>query len=621
MTLSGHVREDISSRIIFVTIAVIIFFLCLIGRLVYLQIIQGDEYRAFASNHGLRAERLPAPRGRIRDRNGEMLVWNRPSYQVVAIPQYLGNISRVQSSVASVLDVDSEYIAAQFARRNFMQAYQPLVLRSSASLDEVSRVLAWKTPWPDPSDPIDLRGIEVQKHFARAYRDPSFAPHVFGYIKEIDQKELDARNESHPGRYYRGDSVGADGLEAFWDLQLRGYHGYKERLVDARGYETATPEWLDLAWKKSQCGSTLYLAIDATVQDAARLALKDKTGSVVAINPKTGGIMAMVSEPEYDIEKLSGPNRQAYWRELVNDPDKPLYQRALMGAYPPGSIYKIVMATAALAEKIVTPEEKIYCGGGLNFGGRRFGCWNRGGHGYVNLRESLAQSCDVYYYTMGIRLGPDKIAKWATKFGLGRATGIDLPHERTGLIPTKEWKLKVRGQPWQPGETLSIAIGQGYDLVTPLQAAVMMATLANGGRSVRPYLAERFTGSAAEKIDHSQSIGAQVIPPEIVKEVQGGVIDVVEKGTARRLDALKLKIAGKTGTAQVVSLSRAQGMRKHLDHAWFVAYAPHDNPEIAIAVLVEHGGGGSRAAAPVAGEVIKAYFDKYHPKKEEPNVR
>lgn len=608
MTLGGQLRDDVLSRLWYVVALVVLFFVLLAGRLVYLQLIEGPRYRQFSGSHGIRTERIPAARGYIRDRHGMPLVWNAPAYRVTAIPQYLGNPVRVQASLETLLQVPGGVMARTLARRYVAPPYQPLILQSSASIDQVSRVLAWATPWPQSDDPFDLRGIGVQSWFTRSYFDVALAPHLFGYLKEIDPGELAARQTQFPGRYLRGDLIGAGGLEAQWDLPLRGIPGYKEHLVDARGFATASPDWLALSWERARRGATLHLALDARLQQAARDAMQGKHGAVVALDPRTGGVLVMMSEPGYDTAALAGPDRQSYWQTLVHDPAKPLFHRAVLGTYPPGSTYKIVMATAALAEAVVTPEEKVFCGGGLHFGGRRFGCWRRGGHGAIALREAIAQSCDVFFYQMGRRLGPDRIAKWAERFGLGARTGIDLPHESTGLIPTVAWKKKARGADWNPGETLSIAIGQGYDLVTPLQAAVMVATIANGGKRVRPYLVDTMTGTGATAIEHPDDAGEQVLDPAIVRLVHEGLVDVVEKGTGRRLAPLKLKIAGKTGTAQVVSLLRAQGIRSHGDHAWFVAYAPHDDPRIAVAVLVEHGGHGSSAAAPVAGEVIRTYL-------------
>ncbi len=613
MSLSGHLTEDIARRCALLSLGAIVFFVLVVGRLAQLQIVQRDEFVKFAVAHGVRRERVQAQRGHFIDRHGELLVWNQPSYEIVAIPQEVNDIPRTADSLATLIGVDAAAVRADLTKP--YAPYQSVVVRSPASVDDISKILAWKSPWPNADEPYRLRGIEVRTRFVRSYTDPALASHVFGYLKEIDEAELKNRPADEFGLYERGDILGATGLEAQWDRVLRGHAGYNELLVDARGYEVTPPKWLVLQGLKPIQGPTMRLTLDARLQRAADVALGENAGAVVALDPRTGAVLAMVSRPGFDLSKLQSHERGGYWRDLILDPQKPLYHRAALATYPPGSTYKIVIATAGLAEGVITPEDSFFCGGGLPFGGRVFGCWRRGGHGRVNLNAAITGSCDVFFYQTGLRLGPDRIAKYAKLFGLGEPTGIDLPHERGGLIPTTEWKHTVRKQPWQPGETLSISIGQGYDLVTPLQSAVMIATVANGGKRVRPYLIEEILGVSPDEAKRFGRVGPpkelqQVIPPEIIAQVQRGVIDVVNSpnGTARRLAALNHKIAGKTGTAQVVGLLRAQGIRTHMDHAWFVAYAPYDDPRIAVAAFVEHGGAGSRVAAPVAGAVIDAFM-------------
>ncbi|MBI2342794.1 MAG: penicillin-binding protein 2 [Deltaproteobacteria bacterium] len=614
MTLERHFQDDLAPRVTIVAVAIGCFFALLAVRLFYLQIVQREVYASFAGSRGIRTERIRPERGMVIDRSGRHLMWNNASFAIVAVPQYLGDAAMVSHSVASLLEIDTAQIAQRLKRHAQQPRYRSIPLVFPASHDAIARLLAWQTPWHRADAVYDLRGVTVEKTYTREYRDGTLAPHLLGYVKEIDAAELERSAAQYPGQYVRGDDIGATGIEGAWDPVLRGTPGYRERLVDARGYEITSPPWFSLHTEQAMPGATLQLAIDLPLQEAAHRALGEQHGAVVAIEPKTGAILAMVSHPGFDLARLQQEDRQAYWRTLTSDVTKPLYHRAVLGTYPPGSIYKMVVAMAALSEGVVTPQERVTCRGALHYGGRSFRCWRRGGHGAVDLRHAIAGSCDVFFYTMGLRLGPDRLAKYARRFGLGLPTGIDLPHESSGLIPTTAWKERVRHEPWQGGETLSIAIGQGYDTITPIQAAVMVSAIANGGHRVVPYIVERAVTARAVSPINGWRVVRQHLPllrPAYVQQIHEGLIDVVNApyGTARRLVALKRKIAGKTGTAQVVSLLRAQGIRSHHDHAWFVAYAPYDDPKIAVAVLVEHGGSGSRTASPIAGAVIAAYLE------------
>lgn len=606
MDLTRELTEDVAPRFRYVYVLVAGFFLLLVGRLVKLQLLDGDRYRLFALAHSIKELRVPAPRGEIVDRHGVSLVQNRRSYAVVAIPQELpaetNGAERVMASVAELLQLPPEAVVARLAGRGRFPAYEPLLLGSHVSYDALARIRAWQTPWPEAGDRYDLRGISITDRMVRAYADGTAFTHLIGYLREINAAELADWEARAPGMVTAGDLIGATGLEAAWDGELRGRDGLVERLVDARGREVAFPELaLSLRSLPPQPGPTVRLTIDARLQQAAAQAFAGKAGAVVAIEPATGNLLALYSAPSYDLGALQTEARQPYWQSLITDSAKPLLNRAIQSAYPPGSTYKIVTAAAGLGEGAITPNETIHCAGGLTVGGRRFGCWRTRGHGAVNLRRAIAESCDVYFYTVGLRVGPDRLADYAHRFGLGERTGIALPHERTGLIPTTAWKVKARGTPWQQGETLSIAIGQGYDTATPLQAAVMIATVANGGRLVHPHLVAEGT---------QQSRETQEIPPNVIGPIQDGLAEVVASpaGTAHRLAALDLDIAGKTGTAQVISLLKGRGHGRFADHAWFVAYAPARDPQIAVAVFVEHGGHGGATAAPIAGELIKEYL-------------
>jgi penicillin-binding protein 2 len=613
MTLATYFRDDLRRRIQIVVACFVLCLVLLVGRLVILQCFPAAALRVHHAGHGVRLERIVPARGAIVDRHGQALVTNQPAYDVVAIPQYLGSPTAVATTLTHLTTVRLEDWQSALAVAKRVPAYRPLLLYRALDRTDAVRILAWQSPWQGALPTPDLRGIFISDHGQRHYPHGSLAPHVLGYLKEIDGAQLERLRATHPVQYARGDDIGANGLEARWDRLLRGIPGEREHLVDARGYAITRPDWMVLQTTPPQSGATLRLTLDTHLQDVAHAALGDATGAIVALDPHSGAVRALVSHPTYDLAQLQGEARRAYWQTLTQDARKPLFDRAVLGQYPPGSIYKIVVAAAALAEGVTSPNERITCHGGVQLGGRRFGCWRRSGHGAVNLHAALAGSCDVYFYRMGQRLGPDRIAVHARRFGLGQPTGIDLPHEATGLIPTRAWKAQRYARPWTEGDSLSIAIGQGYDLMTPLQAATMVAVIANGGYRVVPYLVEQI-GTTAPKhhrpLWHSILQHRAVVHPEIVRHIHGGIVAVVQSphGTARRLHALRRDIAGKTGTAQVISLDKGSGRHIDQDHAWFVAYAPAANPQIAVSVIVEHGGSGSKTAAPIAGKMIEAYF-------------
>lgn len=618
MDLTREMTDDVAGRLRYVYGIILVFFCIVIGRLVYLQLVEGSRYRLFSQAHSIKTTRIPAGRSTLLDRHGVPLVLNRSAMDVVVTPQELGDVDRVTASVATLVGLPVETVTARMEQRKGSPPFQPLALAEDVAYDVVARVRAWQTAWPSDEDLYDLRGIDVIERMSRTYPEGGIAPHLLGYIREIKPDELTRWDAKAPGRFFPGDEVGATGLEAAWDERLRGKNGYVERLVDARGREVDFPE---LNWPLQRmppvAAPPVTLTVDARLQRAAAKAFHGKTGAVVAIEPNTGGVLALYSAPSYDLSALHDDGRDAYWNTILTDPEKPLLNRAVQSAYPPGSTYKIVTAAAGLGEGVIRPDETINCSGGMMMGGRRFGCWRRGGHGAVNLQRALAESCDVYFYTVGLRVGPDRLAEYAHRFGLGKPTGIELPHERSGLIPTTEWKLRARKSAWNNGDTLSIAIGQGYDLLTPLQAAVMVATIANGGRTVRPHLVHDVIASSAAQSSVDRWIATPktgfamtVLPRSIVRSIQDGLTQVVASpsGTAHALASLGVSVAGKTGTAQVISLLKGQGHGKLADHAWFVAYAPTDHPKIAVAVLVEHGGHGGATAAPIAAEIIKAYL-------------
>ena len=585
---------DFLRRFFWATMIVIGVFFALVAHFWYLQIAKGDHFRQLSENNRIRVLDVPPSRGIIFDRNGVMLVSARPSFNLFVIPDDIQDWKELKSRLSRLLDVEPDQIEQRYSESR-SGSLKPIPIKMDLSRDELGLLETYKYLLP---------GIYVEVSPQRNYPLGVVAPHTIGYLSEITQRQLKS------GQYTQqrmGDMIGQWGLELQWQSELGGVKGGRYLEVDALGQEIRP-----LYVKESVTGNNLITTLDWKLQQAAQAAFANKVGAVVAIKPTSGEVLALVSAPTFDPTHFSRRLSIKEWNALLNDPFKPLQNRALQGQYPPGSTYKIVTALAALEEKVITPETTFFCNGGLPFGNRIFHCWRRGGHGQVNLHKAIVQSCDVYFYQVGQRLGVDRLARYAQLLGLGRATGIALPHEKKGLIPTTTWKLNRFKIPWQPGETLSISIGQGYDLATPVQMAVLTAAVANGGTVYRPWLVKRLVSpqGIVLKEFHPVITSRADLSPESLRLVSQGLAGVVNEpggtGGASRLPGILA--AGKTGTAQVVGLGKKVAGGSSKDHAWFVAYAPVENPEIAVAVLVEHGGHGGDAAAPIARKLFEAYF-------------
>lgn len=588
MKLTHDYTHDIAARFKWAQFFLAVFALLLLGRLYYLQIVRGEEYRRFSQDYSFREIVVPAPRGLIIDRNGKVLASNQPTLDLVVIPQYVQDWARVRDSLVHLLQVSPEILDDAWAKRKGKAPYQPMTLMTHLSLDAVSRIKAHKTPWHFTEDPYDLRGVEIEPRATRSYSDGALAPHLLGYLKESDAGML----------------KGASGIEAIYNDDLQGIPGSRDRVVNAMGREVDYPSVeARLTHQRPVPGATVQTTIDSRLQAAARKAFGDRTGALVALDPMTGEVLALYSSPTFDLSELYGASSSSYWQRMMTDAKKPLYNRSVQGAYPPGSTFKMVTALAGLSEGVIRTDESVVCNGGIEIGGRRFGCWNKGGHGSVSLERAIAESCDVYFYVVGMRLGLDRLAKYAQSLGLGQKTQIDLPNERSGLIPTSAWKLARYGRDGTNADVAMASIGQGFDLLTPLQDALMVARLVNGGKSIRPHVVKNITRGAAEPPLKTTWDAALAEP------IRRGMEGVVNRpgGTAQRLAVLNLKIAGKTGTAQTVGFD---SKKQQSDHAWFVGYAPYDDPKIVVAAIVEHAGHGGAVAAPVVGEVIKAYLQE-----------
>lgn len=564
----------------YIVAAVMLFFFC---KLWQLQVLEGDKYRALSESNRLRIVKTPAPRGIIFDRNGIPLVKDIPFFSVSISPEDLKRIDL--NALATFLGMDEKEIEEKLNKKD-NSPFIAIKLKQGLSFQEIAHIEAGKSDFP---------GLFVETDVGREYLFGKVAAHVIGYLGKMTPAQFD-----NPAfRNFPPDAlIGQWGVEEVFDKELRGTPGEKIIEVDALGRELRL-----IQQRPSIKGQDITLSIDINIQKAVEDAFHDKAGALVAIKPDTGEILALESLPSFDPNVFSSGITYKDWASLMEDKKNPMLNRALQSQYPPGSTFKIITGTAALEEGVIDLDKKINCTGGIHYGKWTFGCWKKGGHGPIDFHRAIVESCDTYFYEVGRRLGIDKIYKYASALGLGKETGLNLMiKERRGLIPNTEWKRQTKGLPWYLGETYNAAIGQGYVSVTPIQMARMMATFSNGG-TIYP-LSLIKGGSAA--------IGQTGIKPEtiqIIKEALAGVVNE-PNGTAHGSQSHLVEIGGKTGTAQVVGKLRGLSGEKYMDHAWFVAFAPVDHPEIALSVFVEHGQHGATAAAPIAKKAIEAYLAK-----------
>ncbi len=611
------------SKFLIASLVILFFFVIVFGRLTYLQLMKGGEYAEFSDSYTLKEIPIRAPRGNIYDRRGNLLASTRPSFNLFLTLKKVSNLNLLLEQIAPFLNSSVSELQERIAASRSFSRFSPVPLANDLSREMVSQIQMKKNLLQEDPQANDWDALEILIEPERHYLEGEAFGHVLGYLREISDEKLKQFQKEFPGRYAVGDWIGAQGIERRYDLELRGKDGKNEVIVDALGREVKSKSFAlekSLLQNSPEAGSNLHLTIDKDLQKTAYQALNNKEGAVVVMNVQSGEVLALVSQPSYDPEKLLGNQNKSYWAFLNTDERKSLLNRTIQAAYPPGSTFKIMTGLSILAESLIRPEDKISCPGYYEFGGRKFGCWLSKGHGPVDFYRSLVQSCDVYFYKMGERLGIDRLASYAKLFGLGSPTGIELDFEKSGLVPDSVWKMKTKKEEWNPGETLSVSIGQGYNLVTPLQNALMMARVANDGLAITPTLIQAIESPEGVKKKPERMIVQKI---DIALDHHGwaalkkALWGVVQDGggTAHKIRLPGLSIAGKTGTAQVVNydtFGRKARSKKMEDHAWFVAYAPADKPEIAVSVIVEHGGHGGAAAAPVAQAVIKKYFEIYH---------
>ncbi len=592
-------------RIIGIILLVLICFAALFMRLFFLQVIKGEEFRGLSDNNSIRLQRIEPFRGMIFDRNKLMLVDNRPSFDVSITVKDAQPVAQTLAKLSTYLRVTDEELLEKTAGQKGIKAYKPVLLRQDIGRDSVAAIEVHK---------YDLPGIDVNVKSLRNYLFGRSAAHILGYLGEISANEIDSG--IYPG-VRSGDLVGKSGIEKSYDDHLRGQGGGRQVEVNATGQIMRV-----LKTVPSRPGRNVVLTIDQAVQRKAEELLEGVIGAAVAIDPNTGQVLAMASNPSFDQNRIVSGMTHEQWQVFISDPLKPLTNRAVQGEYPPASTYKILTAVAGLDEGLIDENTEFCCPGQYRFKGRDYRCWKKGGHGCVSLLQAIAQSCDVYFYQVGRAVGVDRLAWYAKAFGLGTPSGVQLANESSGLIPTADWKLKRTGEPWQEGETLSLAIGQGFNLVTPLQMAGMVAAVATGGVRYKPQLLKRIETAQGETTFVSEPVisGKVPISPRTLELIRQGLWEVVhsDKGTAKGARFFDLQISGKTGTAQVISRKDDEEetedeseIADHLKaHAWFVAYAPSEAPRIAAAVVVENGEHGSSAATPIAREIIKSYLLK-----------
>ena len=577
---------------------IILLVLCVLGvRLWQLQIVDGSRLRTLSEKNRLRFERLQPMRGLMHDRTGQVVVDNRPSFDVLIVPADAQEMPLLLHTLARYLPDVKELWKGNLPRNPRRPSYEDIV---------VARDVSWETLVAIEAHQMDLPGVRVEVSSKRYYPAKSVAAHLLGYVGEVNNTEM----EQFAG-YRLGDLVGKVGLEKAWEEALRGHSGGQQIEIDASGRKLRVLDEV-----RAQPGRNLVLTLDLELQEEAERALEEVEGALVVLSVHTGEVLVMVNRPAFNPNLFARGIRRSEWRQLLENPLRPLTNRVIQGQYPPGSTFKPIIAAAALAEGVITPETQFRCQGGLLFGGRMFGCWKRSGHGGVDLKQALAQSCDVYFYHIGQRLGIQKIAEYARRFGLGRDIHIAFGPAASGIIPDAVWKRDRFGTPWYAGETLSVVIGQGYVTATPLQMAVAIAAIANGGTVYRPVFVKQVIG-ADNTILHTypSEIVTQVdIRAEHLQAVREGMWEVVhgKAGTGEKARLIDIEVAGKTGTAQVISGARGSeddAPRRLRDHAWFVAFAPASDPEVVVVCLIEHAGkGGGAVAAPVVRLVLEAYF-------------
>jgi penicillin-binding protein 2 len=578
------------SRLRLLAVVLGIGFLVVAGQLTNLQIISGERLATLSDRNRLRLRPIAAPRGILFDRTGLPLVDNRPAFTLVVVPRDVPDLGALIARLATLLAIPESELRDRLGRVSSDSPW-PVRISRGLTLEEVARIEEWR---------LELPGVTIEVEPQRAYPGVRFAAHLLGYVREASEQDLGR------GGMRRGDLVGQTGLERLHDEHLRGRDGGEQIEVDAYGRLIRVLDRLEPV-----PGAHMWTTVDRRIQQAAEDALGARAGAIVVMDPRNGDVLALASHPAFPVERFTRPVDRDTWLALVEDPTRPLLNRAAQGVYPPGSLFKIVVAAAALQSQAITPFDRLSCPKQWMFGGRPYHNWEDRDRGALTLREAIQHSCNTFFYQLGLKLGPEKIVQMADAFGLGRVTQSGLLGERTGLVPSPAWKRAVLKDKWHPGDTVSLSIGQGLITVTPLQVARLMAAVANGGTLWKPRLVTRVATADGRLLREEAPLiqGRVEVAPVIFEFLHEALGAVVAEGTGKQARVPGLTVGGKTGTAQTHEFrSEAERKRRDLDHAWFAGFAPLDEPEVVIVVFAERAGLGGQVAAPIAREVLKAIF-------------
>jgi len=592
----GRDEKVSGSRLTAVQYIILVVFLVLAYGLWRLQVVQSEFYAALAEKNKTREVPILAPRGKILDREGRVIVDNYPSFTALLLRDSTRDLSGDADLIAQGLHLDPKEVRERLRKFAGTPQYQPIYLKEDITPDELAFIESHHNELPE---------LDTIMAHRRLYPRNGFMAHLVGYVGEVSEQML---NQARWELYNPGDVVGKSGVELQYNQVLMGKNGSRQVLVNSKGKEVG-----ELDEKPAVPGHNLKLTVDIDLQIAAEEAMGDKNGAMVAMDPHTGEILAMVSRPTFDPNDFAVRISRGEWNKLVTDPDKPLLNKAIQAQLAPGSTFKILMSVAGWQENIAQTLN-VHCNGGATFYGRRFGCWVKSGHGAVDLTKAIYQSCDVFFYTLAEKLGIDRMSKYATMMGLGQKTGIDLPEEASGVMPSEEWKIRNFKQKWYAGETISVGIGQGAVATTPVQLMRAISAISMDGRMVVPHVASP-TGLPSEYLETHHYTDVSTIPIDpggfnVITDAMARVL--LPEGTAPSAHVPGVDIAGKTGSAQVVSLAvraKHQNNESLNQNGWFVGFTPRRNPDIVVAVLFE-GGEHGKLAARLATQVIKAYVDK-----------
>ena len=584
------------SGLLLLQCCIVLLFALFCARFWYLQIHRGADYVRMAQENRLRDERIFAPRGEIYDASGVLVAENRTAYGLALVREYCPDISAALAQVSAWTGVPLDRLNARYEQdRSKGRSFDPILLLTDMPFEQVAPIEAELYKWP---------GLRVVTHSRRYYPEGEAFSHILGYVAEASEKEL-----AEDPDLSLGDMVGRQGLESVLERRLRGQKGLYRLEVDVLGRPLSRT-----LMESPHMGQNVTLSIDSRLQHAVMEAMGDYSGSVVVMDPDTGKLLALVTRPAYDNNIFIGGLSARDWNALRNDPRFPLQNRAIQSAYPAGSVWKLMMV-GMLLEHGVSPQEKVFCPGQFTLGNHTFRCWRRGGHGAVDMEHALIYSCDVYFYSMAVKMGINNMEAFARACGYGRETGIDLPYETTGLVPSREWKKRRFGEAWQQGDTVNASIGQGHVLVTPLQTAVFLSSIVNGGYLLKPQLIADAPREVTGRVPASEAH---------LKWIKNAMVQTVEAqgATAKVLKRKDMTIGGKTGTAQVVKI-KMQGDRRvktaemefrQRDHAWIGSWGEKDGKRVVVVTMIEHGGGGGA----VAGPVTKAVYNILFPLEAEP---